>query len=161
MPSVLNTEDHELIEMYYRTEAKDMEIFARNMLNSKDLAEEAVQETFSVAWSKIDKLKGSPKPVGWLYNTLKFVIMHMRRDLQKQLLHLVSMDDIPDIPVTNEEMNSTLLSDMENDPDLKLLKEFYIDGRSMIELAEDYKITVGACKMRLKRARDRWKIELE
>ena len=38
---------------------------------------------------------------------------------------------------------------------LLFLKRFYVDGIRLRELAAEYGISVAACKMRLKRARER------
>lgn len=161
MLPVKREDDLDLMEKYYREEYKDMLLFAGRMLNSVELAEVAVQETFVIALEKLSSLKASTKPVGWLYNTLKNVIRHMRRDQQAQLLRMVSMDDVLELPASNKEADLLLLASAEKDSDLRLLIEFYVEGRSIQVLAEENKISVGACKMRIKRARERSRANLE
>lgn len=161
MLSVKRDADTSLLEKYYREEYKDMLLFAGRMLNSVELAEVAVQETFVIALEKLSSLKASTKPLGWLYNTLKNVIRHMRRDQQAQLLRVISIDDILELPASDKESDLLLLTSAEKDPALRLLIEFYVEGRSIKSLAEENSISVGACKMRLKRARERSRAILE
>ena len=73
-------EDMLLLESYYCNEATNMIAFASCILNNRSMAEVAVQETFLIALNEMEKLKASPKPVGWLYITLKNIIMHMKRE---------------------------------------------------------------------------------
>lgn len=155
MPSAKKADDLSLLEKYYREEFKDMLLFAVRMLNSEELAEVSVQDTFVIALEKIASLKASTNPVGWLYNTLKNVIRHMRRDQQAQLLRVVSIDDIPELPASDKEADLLLIASSGKDPDIRILIEFYVEGRSLKELAEEYRVSVGACKMRIKRARER------
>lgn len=48
--------------------------YACVFLNNYDVAEDAVQDTYLVAQIKKYDLYSSPKPVGWLMNTLKNII---------------------------------------------------------------------------------------
>lgn len=145
-----------LLESYYRNEAPGMTAFASRVLNNESMAEVAVQETFLTALRRMDKLKSSPNPVGWLYVTLKNIIRHMKRDRQKQLWRVISIDDMPDIPAAdNKDLDLWMLLESCSSDDARLLIEFYVEQRSLKELAEEYGITVGACKMRIKRAKER------
>ena len=154
MPVAL-TDNQALIEQYYRAEYSDMVFFASRVLQSESMAEVAVQETFIIAQRNVDKLKSSPKPVGWLYNTLKNVIKHIRRDERIQLMRVVSLEEIPEQESAGKSTDLWLLMESCGDEDAKLLTEFYLQKRSLIELAGEYGISVGACKMRIKRARER------
>lgn len=153
--STTEKEELLLLESYYRDEAPDMIAFASRVLNNESMAEVAVQETFLIALRGMDKLKTSPNPVGWLYVTLKNVIRHMKRDQQKQLWRVISIDDVPDIPAVDKDLDLWMLMESCDSDDAKLLIEFYVKQRSLKELAEEYGITVGACKMRIKRAKKR------
>ncbi len=54
--------------------------YARSSMNSDALAEEAVQDTFTIACQKVEMLISSPNPKGWLVNTLKNVIRNTLRN---------------------------------------------------------------------------------
>lgn len=146
-----------LLEKYYRDEAADMVSFASHILNNRSMAEVAVQETFLIALNKIEKLTESPNPVGWLYITLKNVIKHIQRDRHKQFMRVVALEEIKEIPTDDKIVDLWLTMDAGRDPDMSLLYKFYVENRSLKELTEEYGITVGACKMRIKRAKARAK----
>ena len=146
-----------ILEQYYREEFEDMVTFASHILASRTLAEVAVQDTFLIALNKIEKLTESPNPVGWLYITLKNVIKHIQRDRQKQVLRVVSLDEVKEISKDDTNIDLWMFMDSCKDSDAKLLFEFYVENCSLKELAEENGITVGACKMRIKRAKARAK----
>ena len=150
-----------VLEQYYREEFEDMVTFASHILESRTLAEVAVQDTFLIALNKIDRLAESPNAVGWLYITLKNVIKHMQRNRQKQILRIVALEEIKEIPTDDASMSLWITKDACKDPDIGLLYKFYVENNSLKELAEEYGITVGACKMRIKRAKGRVKEKKE
>ncbi|MDR1159155.1 MAG: sigma-70 family RNA polymerase sigma factor [Syntrophomonadaceae bacterium] len=159
MPIIEPVKDERLktLEEYFRDEYKEMLSVASYMLNNQALAEVAVQDTFVVALENIDKLTASPSPVGWLYVVLKNNVRHMWRDQRTMLKHFVSLEDTPEIEAmdTGHEVNSLINED--NNHEMELLIQFYIQGYSIKELARKYGISIGACKMRIKRAKDRLK----
>jgi len=127
-------------------------------LESMELAEEAVQETFRIACEKPEEVMSSPNPEGWLMETMKNVMRNMlhRRQKAKRLLkdYLViygsRASHIQDtLPV---EVSFHGISDLE---DFKLVKAMAIDGKTHLELAREQGITVEACKKRMQRARER------
>lgn len=147
----------ETLERYFRGEYSQMLSVASYALNSQALAEVAVQDTFVIALENINKPTASPSPVGWLYNVLKNVIRHMHRDQQAMLKHFVSLEDTPEVEDMTAIYEEEFVINEKNNPDLEMLIQFYIQGYSIKELAEKYGISVGACKMRIKRAKIRLK----
>ena len=142
----------DIIEQLFQSEYDNMVDFAAYLLQSASLAEVAVQDTFVYALSKRAALQSSPNPTGWLYETLKHVILHMQRDRRALLKKAVQLDTIPEHQLATEDSYETLPLD-KNDPELKLLIRFYIYGYSLKELAEEDGVTVGAVKMRIRRAK--------
>ena len=149
-----NVNAAELIKELYLTEYRTMFFYAYNILDDKGLAETAVQEAFLVALQKSEQLAQSDNPAGWVYNALKFVIMRISRDRQHLLMRNVSLCS-PDVQSlsTNDiydfrSINTDSVSDMD------LLVEHYLHGFPIKEIAAKRGITIGGCKMRLKRARD-------
>lgn len=154
-------EQNQLIEDLFKSEYKDMALFAYNTLGDANLAEVAVQEAFLIALNKPNGLSGSPKPKGWLYNTLKNVIKHIERDrnylYRKNIsLHEAALESAPYMDTYSE-----ISMDVSGSEEWKLLMRFYIEGYSMRELAEDYSITEDACKSRLRRARAKLREKLK
>lgn len=154
--SIAEKEDLLLLEGYYRSEAEDMISFAAYLLNNNEsMAEVAVQETFLIALKKIQTLKSSPNPVGWLYITLKNIIKHIHRDQQRQLSRIVSIDALQAVPAAEKNLDLWLLLESCDHADARILIDFYLKNRTIKELAGEYGITIGACKMRIKRAKER------
>ena len=69
----LTASDLEYIEGLYREMYTLMFYYAKKILLKEALAEEAVQETFVTACQRLDSLKSSPNPQGWIMNALKHV----------------------------------------------------------------------------------------
>ncbi len=147
----LTTEESDLVEQYYKAHYELLFKYAFRTLHDRSLAEVAVQETFLAASSRVEKLKDSEKPVGWLFNALKYTIKTIQRDRAAVLDHFVPLEDMEisseDAPAPEEYSG--------NDPDWVLLRRFYVDGYSLAELAAEENTTVEALKMRLYRARQR------
>ena len=154
---VVNEEHLQLIEKYFQSEYADMLSFAYYLLNNRSMAEVAVQETFVTALVNIEKFAASPSPVGWLYNTMKYKIKHMNRDKQRLITKFVPMDDVTESQLASTDDTRYEFSLSVDDSDMKLLIQFYVQEYSIKELAREYGITSGACKMRIKRAKERIK----
>lgn len=153
--------EDELIHRLFAEEYESMCRTAYYALGDYGLAETAVQETFVVALRFRDKLAASEKPVGWLYITLRNSIKHIRRDRAKILIHNVPLDSVPDQEAVSYDSYSILDNEIIDRADMKLLIEVYYKGYSIREVAEKEGISVGACKMRIKRAKDRLRRKLE
>ena len=81
----------------------------------------------------------------------------MNRDKQTLTTRFVPVDEITESQLASTDDIQYQYSFPAEDPDSKLLIQFYIQGYTMKELAREYGITPGACKMRIKRARERMK----
>ena len=149
-----------LLETCFREESPHMVKFAARLLDNKGLAEVVVQDCFVFALEHIDVFQGSPNPVGWLYKTLKNFIGHAIRDQQTYLKHIVQSEDALELYTPQFDQYSQGLLDDANNPDLRLLVQFYICGYSIAELADHYHSNPGAIKMRIRRAKERLKNQL-
>ena len=150
----ITQEESALLEKYYREEYVGMLSFATYTLENIPMAEVAVQETFLIASENIKKLQTSPKPVGWLYNVLKNTINRIRTDKYRLMKKVVPLSD--DIKQSGTDAYDLFFDfkDEASKSEFRLLLQFYIFGYSIKELAKEYGISDGACKMRLKRARE-------
>lgn len=131
--------------------------YAEAHLGNHSQAEEAVQETFQIAWSKQDAVCSSARPEGWLVNTLKNVISNMRRNQEtaNRLLREYLAANCHDISITEDSIRFEILyGDMAESEELKLIKELTIDGCSYLEMAQRRGISVLACRKRVQRARE-------
>lgn len=130
--------------------------YARSSLSNDALAEEAVQDTFTIACQKPEALCGSPNPKGWLVNTLKNVISNTIRkhSIAKRIFLDYVAANVKDISASPDRVGLEILYDDISDlEEFKLLKEMALDGRSYLEMAEERGITVSTCRKRVERAK--------
>lgn len=142
------------IEEYFKNEYNSMLSFASYLLNNKSLAEVAVQDTFVFALEHTERFASSPSPEGWLYCVLKNIVRHMLRDQKILMDHMASVEEIPDSGAEDTRCDLKSLLSKSSNSEKQLLFRFYIEGYSLRELSKQYNISIGACKMRLKRARN-------
>ena len=156
-----HTQEDDLIHRLFVEEYASMCRTAYYALGDKGLAETAVQETFLVAIRFREKLEASVKPVAWLYKTLSYTIKHIRRDRNLLVLYTVPLDSLPEQETSHYDDCSILDPELKDSEDLKLLVEFYYQGYTIKELADQRGISIGACKMRIKRAKEHLRKKLE
>lgn len=142
-------------EKLYSVYFKDLFKYAYRLTYETNMAEEIVQDVFVEAYKKIALLAQHENPVGWLYVTTRNITKaYMREYLSiKVLLPLENHD----AGVVDEENEELFLSNYLNDEEAKIIYKFYVEKRSLNEISEEYSISLSACKMRLKRARDKFK----
>lgn len=146
------------LEKLYLENYSDMASFAARFFQNRDLAQDMVQETFLVAQVKIDQLRQSPSPRGWLFNTLKNVIGNTYKQ-QKRLRDMVPLEDCnaaEDFALPVEDQFGGLISQEE----LQILIWVYCEGWPYQEVARRLGISLDACKKRIQRARRRLKSAL-
>jgi len=148
-----NRDKYGIIEHYYKSEYNNLLRYAERILMNDGLAEDAVQDTFQIAMGKLDKFAASPNPIGWLYETLKFVLKHAQRDRQRYLKMMVSLELIPEENISADEIMLKLTTLYGDDDEIKLLIMFYGYGFTVRDIADMLGITEGACKMRIRRGR--------
>lgn len=151
----LSEEAKLIIEKYFREEYAGLLRVAMLRLHDPDLAETAVQDTFLLASRKYEDFIACPKPAGWLYTTLKYITNNLRREDLKITSRVISMETADQMELSTTDTYPCLDLTKSNDPDLRLLTRFYAERIPAKELAEELGINLGACKMRIKRARQR------
>ncbi|MPM14483.1 hypothetical protein SDC9_60846 [bioreactor metagenome] len=137
----------------YLENYKSLLNFAYRLTNEKNFSEEIVQDAFVEAYKKIELLYHHENPVGWLYLTVRNISKAYLRELAA-LKRRISFDDVQ-LAVTDRQSDELLqLNDLtQNEADL--IRKFYIYRFSLKELSQEYGISLSACKMRLKRAREK------
>ena len=153
----MDMEQRKLIEQLFMEMYDKLVIYARCSLSEDSLAEEAVQETIQIACQKPESLQNSPNPQGWLVNTLKNTIRNIKHNRATAERILALYLKVTDDDAYSEDASSivALYGSVVETEEFKLLKEFAIDGRSHLEMAEDRGITINACKKRLQRAKEK------
>lgn len=146
------------LEKIYMEEVPNMLRYAEILLSSYPLTEDAVQNTFKIALEKIDDVINSPKPVGWIKNTLKNEIRQKYREQKKWQKYIFDYE-LNMIPVHDALSVETAFWGLDENA-IYLLKKIYVEGIPYQELAKELNISVSALKMRIKRAKDKLKKEL-
>ncbi|NLW16393.1 MAG: sigma-70 family RNA polymerase sigma factor [Firmicutes bacterium] len=157
----LTASDMEYIEGLYREMYTLLFSYAKRVLQKEALAEEAVQETFVTACQRLDSIKSSPNPQGWIMNTLKYITRRIQeaRNLHSRYLFLdESALNIPD-PTAHYKDPALLYDGLVSQEDYYLLSRTGIDGCSTLELAKELGISLAACRKRIQRARERFRAQ--
>ena len=170
------TEDElKFIADLYEKHSKALLKYATIILDKQN-GEEAVQNVFWILCRKdkkdangeykIEKIMKYDDPVGWLYKTLRFSIQKIIRKKQQYTQLMVymppqadtefgieiGMEDFPDERPIDEDVDF-LYSDLANDKEFKLIKEFSVDDKSLKTMADKYGVSIRAVEQRLYRAK--------
>ena len=122
-----------------------------------ELAEDALAETFAVAWRRRDVVPSEPLP--WLYGVARKVIANQRRSARRQAAvahRLVETTPTPiaeDAPESSRRVVAALSQLRETDRELLLLVAW--EGLKPAAAAHVLGITPARCRLRLHRARRR------
>lgn len=156
----MNKTDDDFLEGLYIEMYDKLYRFAYLRLNSHHLAQEITQDVFALAQEKIDKVRISPNPQGWIVEALSNTIKHALRTKQ-----IIISRNIP----LNEELAGNIHKDegeygLENfllEDEWKLLNLIYCEGYSIQEASNQLDIKYEACRKRLYRARKKIKDDFE
>ena len=133
-----------------------MQIYAENALGNHAMAEDAVQLAFEIGWRKIEDFQNCPKPEGWIFNSLKFVVSNMKSRLRTERRVIAFMDEYrPDLVAAPADPLPLRMhfGDLVDTPQFQIIYEMEFNGRTLAEIAKDLGISEAACKKRAERAR--------
>lgn len=126
--------------------------------NDPDRAAEAVQEVFLVAWQKPKEFLGSQSPVGWLVNTMKFVLQNMVREDQQWSARLRQVQDTLDRHTAHPAPGADLeLEGLIPQEELDLLKRLYLNGETYEALAQELGLKKSTLAMRVKKSKEKFR----
>ena len=156
-----NTDLEEIYGHYFQTYYTRLWRLAQRILarhtgrSDPDRAAEAVQEAFLVAWEKPKDFLGSVSPVGWLVNTLKFVLQNMIREDQRWHARLrefqahLDRDAVHPAPGADLEIEGLIPPE-----ELELLKRLYLYGETYEELCRELGLKKSTLAMRVKKSKE-------
>mgnify|MGYP000883428364 FL=1 len=158
----LYEEKEEFLRQLDEEKFRQFYLYANTKLHNPQLDEDAVQDTFLIAYIKIADLMASNNPKGWLMNTLKNTLRNVirKRGSTKSYVFLSIEQDNVNIKSEDEISFETLYSGTVSDEDLYLLKRAVIDQSSCLELADELGISLEACKKRVQRAKTKFRKQL-
>lgn len=140
-----------------------MVAYAASVLGDRNLAEEVVQDTFCIFCTKAETTLQHENPQGWLMRTLQNVMRNMKRHraaVNRLMMKAFRVKNWEALLVYDQENVDLLYGDLAARADFQLLKRVVLDGCTMLEAAEEYGISVEACKKRIQRLRTHLKKKL-
>lgn len=153
----MKPEQSKQIEQLYLEMFELLFTYARSSLKNDALAEEAVQETFRIACLKPAELYDCPNPRGWLLTTLKNVLRNTKKAQKyaQQLLIEYTAVHGSDAAFVEDHLRLEIsYANLVKREEFQLLKEWAVEGKSHLELANERGITLTACKKRIQRAKE-------
>jgi len=156
----LKPEERAFIDKLYDEQFYQMFVYARTALSNEVMAQEAVQAAFETACVKVDELRASASPEGWLWNTLKNKIRNIHRHnkvMAKILVYIqadsqFNIENLPDERPVDTDVD-ILYEDLRLYQEFDIIKKFAVEDKSVKEIAGEYGISVAACNQRLYRAK--------
>ena len=152
MDNYIPAEDQ--ISRLYREMYSRMLVYASSVLRNRDLAKEAVQDTFCILCTKANEALKKENPRGWLMRTLQNVMRNMNRQrmmMNRLIMTSLQAENLEEMLVYDEENVDILYGDVSVRADFQLLKRIVLDNYTMQEAAEEFGITIEACKKRVQR----------
>lgn len=156
-------------ELFQRFERHVFSIAFRRMGNYAE-AQELVQDVFIQAMEKLDQLRQPECFGGWLrmITTRMAINRSMRRgpvtSAEPEMMAATCVEETTPLSlVLTGERESQVRAGLNRlrDLDRQTLVAFYVDGRSLIEMSDDFDAPIGTIKRRLHVARKRLAEEVE
>lgn len=152
----MTTEQDQFFTKIYKERRKPLQIYAENALGNHAMAEDAVQLAFEIGWRKIEDFQNCPKPEGWIFKSLEFVISNMKSRLRTERRVIAIVDEYrPDLVAAPADPLPLRVhfGELVDTPQFQIIYEMEFNGRTLAEIAKDLGISENACKKRAERAR--------
>ena len=152
----MTTEQDQFFTKIYKERRKPLQIYAENALGNHAMAEDAVQLAFEIGWRKIEDFQNCPKPEGWIFKSLEFVIRNMKSRLRTERRVIAIVDEYrPDLVAAPADPLPLRVhfGDLVDTPQFQIIYEMEFNGRTLAEIAKELGISENACKKRAERAR--------
>ena len=148
----MTTAQREHIRQLYQTEYRKLFAIAYARLHDAGRANDAVQQTFTVACQRPEALLDGPRPDKWLLSALLHVVHEIIRDAAKR--NGPSPEQLAEQGAPPEELPlEVLYGDLAETEAFQLMKAVGVEGKSYEELARELGISVNACRIRVMRAK--------
>ena len=152
----MTAEQDQFFTKIYKERRKPLLMYAESALGNHSMAEDAVQLAFEIGWRKIEDFQNCPKPEGWIFKSLEFVISNMKSRLRTERRVIAIVDeyrtDLVAAPADPLPLR-VHFGDLVDTPQFQIIYEMEFNGRTLAEIAKDLGISENACKKRAERAR--------
>ena len=152
----LDDTQREYMQALYLDHYMALQSYAFRLGFRGEAVEDWLQETFLIAIRRVDELGKALNPRAYLIQILRNVIGNELRSMKyaARLAETLRGKGAETGEGYRDETDpGTLYRGLVSDQDLRLLLRFYLEGWSQKDLARELGIDVGACNMRLRRAR--------
>ena len=139
----------------YRMYFADVYKFVYRKIPNKQVAEDIVQDTFLLAMKKSEEVLTHPNPKAWLMCTARYKIMELSRNMKRW--DMAYLEDCSGLEESSRhferiELELTALATVSKD-EWDMIKQYYLYGTTIAELAEAEGITENYLRVRLSRLR--------
>ena len=152
----MTAEQDQFFTKIYKERRKPLLMYAESALGNHAMAEDAVQLAFEIGWRKIEDFQNCPKPEGWIFKSLEFVVSNMKSRLRTERRVIAIVDEYrPDLVAAPADPLPLRVhfGDLVDTPQFQIIYEMEFYGRTLAEIAKDLGISEAACKKRAERAR--------
>ena len=168
---MLTSEQRDFVAGLFDITYGAMFTYASTALDDTFLAEEAVQNSYRIGCIKIDELRASDNPAGWLMNTLKFTVRNKRREILRRGLE-ISIEEILEYPdsadkslaenetkfmLYEDDHSNIFLEQVLNNNEHEIIRKIIYEKCTVNELAKEKGVTYEAFKTRYRRAKEKLK----
>ncbi len=152
----LDAGEREFIRALYQEHYMALQSYACRLGFRGEGMEDWLQETFLIAIRRIEVLRRAEHPRAYLIQILRNVIGNELRSMKYAARIAETLPgktaDLRE-GYRDEPDPETLYRGLVSEAELRLLLRFYLEGWSQKDLARELGIDVGACNMRLRRAK--------
>jgi RNA polymerase sigma-70 factor, ECF subfamily len=152
-------------DVVYSASFSQIYAYCRRRTRSREDTEDAVADTYLVAWRRLDELEAADYPIAWLYGVARRVLANQRKSLERHELveertaafsSSTAFDDPAHHAVHRSQLGDVLEAMAElSDTDQELLVLAAFEQLSHAEMAVVLEIPTDTIKSRLYRARRR------
>lgn len=149
----------DVIEDAYKAHFKDVYGYVVRRVGNETVAEDIVHDVFLTALDKIEKFRNHPQQKGWLMVTARNKMRELKRKMENNPLEsLEEMVEVGEEEVDYEKIEFELtVLEVVKEEEWELIKDYYLRGVTIREMAEKYGITENAMTVRLHRLRKKIK----
>lgn len=149
----------DVIEDAYKAYFKDVYGYVVRRVGNETVAEDIVHDVFLTALDKIEKFRNHPQQKGWLMVTARNKMRELKKKMENNPLEsLEEMMEVGEEEGDYEKIEFELaVLEVVKEEEWELIKDYYLRGVTIREMAEKYGITENAMTVRLHRLRKKIK----
>ena len=153
----------ETIEKAYNAYFKDVYAYVLRRVGNSTVAEDIAHDVFLTALNRIEVFRNHPQKKGWLMITARNKLKELRKKMESRPVE--SLEEVQDVGTEEIDYGKIefvlTMHKVVAEEEWELIKDFYLRGITIRELAEKYGITENAMTVRLHRLRKKIRERLD